>query len=185
MGRTLKEKMVAVFWKDDLSLGILWACGWMWIHSLFILRELDQLLHFYPMRSNGNKKWFLEQTKLFKTFLSGTVWEAQDRLQKLHDMKSLGSLGWSIYHFCGYCGVKQTSASSETECIVSHCNTPPPLPLCPPSSSSHPALCDGATAPTPAVPAAPNTWTRWAAPPAAFLRNCLGLRKNKTVSRLQ
>lgn len=157
----------------------------MWIHSLFILRELDQLLHFYHMQSNGNKECFLEQTKLFKTFLSSTVWEAQDRLQRLHDMKSLGSLGWSIYNFCGYCGVKQTSASSETECIVSHCNTPP-LPLCPPSSSSsRPALCDGATAPTLAVPAAPNTWTRWAAPPAAFLRNCLGLRRNKTVGQLQ
>lgn len=176
--------MVADFWIDDLILGILWACGWMWICSLFILREFNQLLHFYHMRSNGNKKTMLFGTKLFKTFLSSTVWEAQDRLQKLHDMKSLGSQGWSIYNFYGYCGVKQMSASSETGCIVSHCNTPP-LPLCPPSSSSRPALCDGATAPTPAVPAAPNTWTRWAAPPAAFLRNCLGLRRNKTVSQLQ
>lgn len=91
---------------------------------------------------------------------------------------------------CGCCAVKQKSASSETECIVSRCSTHPPLPhppsLCPACSSasspSRPGQFGGATASAPAGPAGPDTLTRWAASPAAFPRNCPGLWKKGTVS---
>lgn len=76
--------------------------------------------------------------------------------------------------------IKQTSASSETECSVSRCNTPLPSP----ASTSRPGPCDGAIARAPAAPAAPSTWTRWAARPAACLRNFPALWRNRKTLKL-
>lgn len=77
--------------------------------------------------------------------------------------------------------IKQTSASSKTECTVSRCNTRRRRLLSSPSASRL-VLCGGATRPGPAAPVTPSTWTRWAAHPAACPRNCLGLRGNASLS---
>lgn len=96
--------------------------------------------------------------------------------KNLHETKSLGSLFMGdFFNSCGCRELKRTSASSETECTESHCNTPPP-PLSPPATS-RPVPCDGATARAPAAPATPSTWTRSAARPAARPRSCPGLQR--------
>lgn len=82
-----------------------------------------------------------------------------------------------FFNSCGCWEIKQTSASSETECTVSHCNTRPP-PLSPPSTS-RPVPCGGATARAPAAPATPSSWTRSAARPAVCPRSCPGLRRER------